>query len=118
MLASISKDGGARFTPRVQTLTNPSTAIVLTDLCDAVTVVGMAQNIASITPSGTPNNFDKLTFRFKDNGTLRAIAWSASFVAGGVALPTTTVASKVLTVGFVYDSVKAAWSCVAVAQEV
>jgi hypothetical protein len=63
--------------------------------------------------SGTPANFDKLLIRIKDDGTARAITWGASFVASGVALPTTTVANKVTTVGFVYDTVKVAWGCVA-----
>ena len=30
-----------------------------------------------------------------------------------VALPTTTVISKVLTVGFIYDTVTSKWGCVA-----
>ena len=67
--------------------------------------------------TGTPANFDRLVIRIKDNGTARAITWGAKFVQGGAALPTTTVASKVTTVGFIYDTAKAAWSCVAVAQE-
>jgi len=67
--------------------------------------------------TGTPANFDKLVFRIKDDGTARAITWGASFVASGIPLPTTTVANKVLTVGFIYDTVKAAWGCVAVALE-
>lgn len=67
--------------------------------------------------SGTPTNFQKLTIRIKDNATAQAITWGAKFVAKGVALPTTTVISKLLTVGFIYDTVLATWGCVAVAQE-
>ena len=67
--------------------------------------------------SGTPTNFQKLIIRIKDNGTARAIAWGASFEAKGVALPTTTVLSKVLTVGFIYDTVSNKWGCVASSQE-
>jgi hypothetical protein len=120
VLASVSSGGGARFTPRVTTITSSATPTINTDNCDAVTITALAAAITSITTNltGTPNNFDRLTFRIKDNGTARAITWGAKFVAGGVALPTTTVVSKVLTVGFIYDTVKAAWSCVAVAQEV
>jgi hypothetical protein len=33
-------------------------------------------------------------------------------------LPTTTVASKVLTVGLLYDTVKAGWGCIACVVEV
>jgi hypothetical protein len=80
-----------------------------------VTITALATAVTSMTTnlSGTPANFDKLFIRIKDDGTARAITWGASFVASGVALPTTTVANKVTTVGFVYDSVKAAWGCVA-----
>jgi len=67
--------------------------------------------------SGTPTNFQKLTIRIKDNGTGRAITWGAKFVAKGVTLPTTTVATKLLTVGFIYDTVATTWGCVAVANE-
>jgi hypothetical protein len=56
------------------------------------------------------------TSQFLDNGTARAISWGASFEAKGMALPTTTVASKVLTVGFIWDSVTSKWGCVASAQ--
>jgi len=34
-----------------------------------------------------------------------------------VALPITTVASKLLTVGFIYNTVTAKWGCVAVGNE-
>jgi hypothetical protein len=63
--------------------------------------------------TGTPANFDRLVIRIKDNGTARAITWGAKFVPTGVALPVTTVANKVTTVGFIYDSVKTAWGCIA-----
>lgn len=103
----------------VTTITSSATPAINTNVCEVVTITSLATAITSMTTSltGTPANFDRLVIRIKDNGTARAIAWGASFVQGGVALPTTTVASKVLTVGFIYDSVKTAWSCVAVAQE-
>ena len=50
-------------------------------------------------------NFQKLIFRILDDGTARAITWGTDFQAMGVSLPTTTTASKVLTVGFIYDTV-------------
>lgn len=103
----------------VTSITSSATPTINTDTCDAVSITALATAITSMTAnlSGTPANFDKLLFRIKDDGTARAITWGAKFVAGGIALPTTTVISKVLTVGFIYDTVKAAWCCVAVAQE-
>ena len=58
-----------------------------------------------------------MIIRIKDDGTVRAITWGASFVAKGTSLPTTTVISKLLTVGFIYDTVSATWGCVASSQE-
>lgn len=108
-----------RLTPRITTITSSATPTINTDDCDAVTITALAAAITSMTSnlSGTPTNFQRLTIRIKDDGTARAITWGASFEAKGVALPTTTVISKVLTVGFIYDTVSAKWGCVASAQE-
>lgn len=108
-----------RVTPRVTTITSSATPTINTDNCDAVTITAQAGAITSMTTnlSGTPNNFDELIIRIKDNGTARAITWGSSFEAKGVALPTTTVISKVLTVAFIYDSVTSKWGCVGSAQE-
>ena len=108
-----------RVTPRITTITSSATPTINTDNCDAVTITAQAAAITSMTTnlSGTPTNFQKLIIRFKDDGTARGITWGTSFEAKGVALPTTTVISKVLTVGFIYDTVTSKWGCVASAQE-
>lgn len=108
-----------RVTPRITTITSSATPTINTDNCDCVTITALAAAITSMTTnlSGTPTNFDKLVFRIKDDGNVRAITWGASFEPVGVALPTTTVASKRLVVGFIYDTVSAKWGCVASAQE-
>lgn len=108
-----------RVTPRITTITSSATPTINTDDCDCVTITALAAAITSMTSnlSGTPTNFQKLIFRIKDDGNARAITWGASFVAKGVALPTTTVVSKLLTVGFIYDTVAATWGCVASSQE-
>ena len=109
-----------RITKRITTITSHATPTINTDDCDAVTITAQAEAITSMTTnlSGTPTNFQPLIIRIKDNGTARAITWGASFEAKGVALPTTTVISKVLTVGFLYDTVTSKWGCVASVQEV
>jgi hypothetical protein len=108
-----------RITPRITTITSAAAPTVNTDNCDCVTITAQAEAITSMTTnlSGTPTNFQKLIYRIKDNGTARAITWGASFAARGVALPTTTVISKVLYVGFLYNTVTSTWDCVASAQE-
>lgn len=108
-----------RINPRVLTIASNATPTINTDDYDAVTITALGTAITSMTSnlSGTPVNFQKLIIRIKDDGTARAITWGASFEAKGVALPTTTVISKVLTVGFIYDTVTAKWGCVASVQE-
>lgn len=103
-----------RVTKRITTITSHATPTVNTDNCDCVTITAQAEAITSMTTnlSGTPTNFQTLLYRIKDNGTARAITWGASFVAMGVELPTTTIISKVLTVGFIYDTVTSKWGCV------
>ena len=104
-----------RITKRITTITSHATPTINTDNCDCVTITAQAEAITSMTTnlSGTPTNFQTLIIRIKDDGTGRAITWGTSYEAKGVALPTTTTASKVLTVGFIYDTVSAKWGCVA-----
>jgi len=106
-----------RVTKRVTSLTSSATPTINTDDCDCVDITALAAAITSMTTnlSGTPTNFQSLIYRIKDNGTARAITWGASFAANGVALPTTTVISKLLTVGFIWNG--STWGCVASAQE-
>lgn len=108
-----------RVTPRVGTTTSSATPTINTDSYDMYSITALATAITSMTTnlSGTPTNGQKLLIRIKDDGTARAITWGASFEAKGVSLPTTTVISKVLTVGFIYDTVTSKWGCVGSAQE-
>lgn len=108
-----------RITPRVWTTTSSATPTINTDNVDAYSITALAVAITSFTTnlSWTPTDFQKLMIRIKDNGTARAITRWASFEAKWVALPTTTVANKVLTVWFIYDTVSAKRWCIASAQE-
>ena len=106
--------------PRVSTETSSATPTINTDNVDAHSITAQAADITSMTTnlSWTPTNFQKLIIRLKDDGTARAITWWASFEAKWVDLPTTTTASKVLTVWFIYDSVTSKRGCVASTEEV
>jgi hypothetical protein len=117
--ATIDTLTNKRITSRVTTIVSNATPTVNTDNCDCVTITALAVAITSMTTNltGTPTNFQKLIYRIKDDGTGRAITWGASFAAKGVALPTTTTANKLLTVGFIYDTVATTWGCVASATE-
>lgn len=108
-----------RITKRVLSIVSSATPTINTDSYDAVTITAQAEAITSMTTnlSGTPTNFQTLIIRIKDDGTARAITWGSGFEAKGTVLPTTTVISKVLTVGFIYDTVTSKWGCVASQQE-
>ena len=99
---------------RVATFTSDATPDINSDNYDAVTITALAVAITDVNVTGTPTNFQHLTFRIKDNATARAIAWGSDFEAGGVALPTTTTLSKTLLVGFIWDSVDSKWAAEAV----
>jgi hypothetical protein len=105
--------------PRVTSIASSATPTFNTDTCDMVSITALAAAITSMVTNktGTPVDGQRLRFRIKDNGTARAITWGADYEPVGVALPTTTVISKRLTVGLIYDSVAAKWGCVAVLNE-
>jgi len=102
---------------RIWTATTDATPDINADAYDVVTITALGAAITDVNMSGTPTNFQKLTFRILDDGTARAIAWGSDFEDNGAVLPTTTVISKLLTVGFIYDTVSSKWGCVAVANE-
>jgi hypothetical protein len=107
-----------RRTRRVATVTQSATPTVNSDNTDVASITGLAQAITSMTTnlSGTPNAGDQLEFQITDNGTARAITWGASFEStGNVTLPTTTVISAMLRVGFEWNTAASKWDCIAVA---
>lgn len=101
------------------TVTSHATPSINTDACDIFTITAQAEAITSMTSglSGTPVNGQKLIIRILDNGTARAITWGTSFASRGATLPTTTVLSKYLYVGLIYNSTASKWDCVAVVNE-
>ena len=108
-----------RNLPRTGTVASNATPTINTDNIDEFTITALATAVTSMTTnlSGTPVNGQKLIIRFLDNGTARAIAWGASFASRGATLPVTTVISKYLYVGLIYNSTASKWDCVAVANE-
>jgi hypothetical protein len=89
------------------------------DTTDIFTITALATAITSMSSglTGTPVNGQHLTIRFLDDGSPHAIAWGGSYIARGASLPTTTVASKYMYVGLIYNSTAVIWDCLAVANE-
>lgn len=91
----------------------PTTTVATTKIAN---FTGLATAITSMTTNLNSTGAvdgQLLEFRFTDNGTPRAITWGASFGSTTIALPTTTVASTMLRVGFEYNG--SIWQCIAVA---
>lgn len=82
---------------------------------DLFVVTAQAGALLFNAPSGTPVQGQKLMIRIKDNGTARALTYNAIFRASSdLALPTTTVISKTLYMGFIYNSTDTKWDLIAV----
>lgn len=108
-----------RITSRIDTVATSATPTININTTDIFTITALSDNIVSFTSnlSGAPTNGQKLIIRILDAGAAKTIAWGTSFVSRGSTLPTTTVASKYLYVGFMYNSAAGVWDCVAVSQE-
>lgn len=103
--------------PRVSASATATTLTINADSFDCISVTALASAL-TLTWSGTPVDFQGMIIRLKDNGTARALTFtSTKFEAKGTALPTTTVAGKVLTVAFLYDSVTGKFGCVGAQKE-
>jgi hypothetical protein len=105
--------------PRVGGTTSTTTPTPNIDAQDIYSLTALAVGATFGAPTGTPSNGQKLIIRIKDNGTARSLSWNAAYVAGGISLPSTTVANKILHLGFIYntDNSLNKWMLIASAQE-
>jgi len=111
-----------RVTPRANiTASTTSPWAWNSDSYDIQGFTALANALTINADAGTPTDGQKTIFRLKDNATARALTWttgtSKSFLAVGITLPTTTVLSKVVYVGCIYNSNSDRWEAVATAQE-
>jgi hypothetical protein len=106
-----------RVTPRVLTSTaNSGTPTLNTNDYDMMVITGQSATITSFTTNltGTPTSGQKLWISI--TGTVAvALTFGASFEASTVALPTTTVTTNRLDIGFVWNATTSKWRCVATA---
>jgi hypothetical protein len=105
-----------RITPRVSTTTSSATPTINTDTTDQYGLTALAVNITSFTTnlSGTPTDGQKLWIYIVGTAA-RTITWGAKFESSTVTLPSTTVTTNRLDVGFVWNAASSVWRCVAVA---
>lgn len=107
-----------RVTARTGTVVSHAQPTINTDNVDFFSITGQTEAITSMTNnlSGTPTEGQKLWIAITGTAA-RGITWGSSFEASTVALPTTTVTTARLDVGFVWNTVTSKWRCVASAQE-
>ena len=105
-----------RIVPRVSTTASSAEPTINTDNTDQFGLTAQAVDITSFTTnlSGTPTDGQKLWIYIVGTAA-RAIAWGASFESSTATLPTTTVTTNRLDVGFVWNTATSKWRCVAVA---
>jgi len=112
---------GTRINPRILSTTSTATLTVNSDSFDQAVLTAQAVALSVAAPTGTPVNGQKLTLRFKDNATAQTISWtitSGGFRVIGCTLPTTTVISKVVYIGCIYNSDETFWDVVSVGQQI
>lgn len=108
----------AARTPNVQSVASASTVTPNGDPATGDDIVKITAQAAALTlanPSGIPVEGQGLVIRIKDNATARTIAYGTKYRAIGVTLPTTTVISKTLYLGMIYNATDDKWDVVAVA---
>ncbi len=103
------------LTRRVSTITSSATPTPSASTDDMFTITALAAAPTFAAPTGSPADGQGLVIRVKDNATPRALAFNSIYRASSdLALPTTTVASKTLYMGFIYNGVDSKWDLVAV----
>jgi hypothetical protein len=103
-----------RVTPRTGTTTSSATPTINTDNVNFYSLTAQAADITSFTTNltGTPTENQKLWIAITGTAA-RAITWGTSFENGAVTLPTTTVGTTRLDVGFVWNTATSKWRCMA-----
>ena len=99
--------------PRVGTTASSATPTINTDVTDYYEITGQTVDITSFTTNltGTPVRGQKLWIDITGTAA-RAITWGASFEASTIALPTTTVNTSKLSVGFIWNVATSKWRCI------
>jgi len=102
-----------RITSRVTTTASAATVTPNADTDDIVTITAQAAGLTIANPTGTPTEGQRLLIRLKDNGTARAVGFGANYRASAdMPLPTTTILSKTMYMGFIYNSTDTKWDFV------
>jgi len=118
-LINLIGPGGYTVLPTTRTLiinNNSATPAINTDNYNFVDITNQTTAITSFTTklTGTPIDGQRLWIAITGT-TAISLTWGSAFEASTVALPTTTVTTARLDIGFIYNASTSAWRCVAVA---
>ena len=104
----------ARVKPRTGSTTSSATPTINTDDVDFYELTAQAVDITSFTTnlSGTPTKGQKLWIAITGTAA-RAITWGTGYESSTVTLPSTTVSTNRLDIGFVWNDATSKWRCVA-----
>lgn len=98
--------------PRSTTITSSPTPSINTDTIDMYGITAQAVAITGFTMTGTPVNGQKL-WVYITGTAAQAITWGTSFESSTTTLPTTTVTTARLDVGFIWNIATSKWRCMA-----
>ncbi|MDB5490366.1 MAG: tail fiber domain protein [Micavibrio sp.] len=102
-----------RDQPRITSIASSATPTPNCDTDDLYIITAQAAAAAFAAPTGTPVDGQVLKIRIKDNAVARALTFNAIYRAGtDIPLPTTTVVSKTMYLGFLYNAADAKWDFV------
>jgi len=78
-------------------------------------VTALAAGATFGAPTGTPTDGQKLIIRIKDSGSAQTLAFNALYrFSTNIPAPTTTVISKTVYMGFLYNAADTKWDCLCV----
>jgi hypothetical protein len=118
LAATISDFKTTQATPRTQTAASSATLTPAMASNDRATQTAQAVGLTIANPTGSPVDGQQFVIRLKDNGTARLISYGTNYRAIVAALPTTTVATKTMYMGFMWNSAgTGTMDLVALAQE-
>ena len=105
-----------RITKRITTVASSATPTINTDNCDIHKITALTVNITNMSTnlSGTPTDGQMLLIQITGTAA-RTISWGTSFESSTVTLPSTTVTTARLDVGFIWNAATSKWRCIAVA---
>lgn len=104
-----------RITARTASTASSATPTPNADITDIYELTALAAGATFGAPTGTPTDGQKLIVRIKDNASAQTLSFNALYrFSTNIPAPTTTVISKTMYLGFLYNSADTKWDCLCV----